>query len=469
MRIKHHDIVFDPQSPFANCKLDREKYAKILTSIVSTYADGFVLAINNEWGTGKTTFAKMWQQYMQNQDLKTLYFNAWENDFDINPIAAIMAELKKLLPSGNQILYNSLLKKGAVLAHNILPAVLKGVTKRYLDVDEVIGAIEGASKGATEILKNEIENYAKKQKGFKEFRNELEKFVSETIEKRPLIFIIDELDRCRPDFAVEVLEKMKHFFSVPGIVFVLCIDKTQLENAIKGFYGSEHLNATEYLRRFIDIEYTIPQPSTKAFCNYLYDYFLFDEFFQDPTRKNNPEWHMDKESFIDFSAMLFEAKRLSLREQEKIFAHARLSLKSFQYNNYVFPSVYVFLVYLKCYYADIYLKIKNRELGLQQFINEVENILPDAILKRNPRYLGHISAMLLFLYYHFYRDIDYDCKLIEVNEKDNSKQILVNSKYDPNNKNSLLANYIDSFSRVIYSLKISFLTDKIDLMENFKS
>lgn len=58
MKIKHHEIEIQSDKPFANCKLNREPYAKILTEIVGSYADGFVLAINNEWGTGKTTFRK---------------------------------------------------------------------------------------------------------------------------------------------------------------------------------------------------------------------------------------------------------------------------------------------------------------------------------------------------------------------------------------------------------------------------
>lgn len=71
------------------------------------------------------------------------------------------------------------------------------------------------------------------------------------------MFIIDELDRCRPRYAVEVLEQIKHLFSVPGIVFVLSIDKVQLGNAIRGFYGSDLIDADEYYKNQIytdDIE-----------------------------------------------------------------------------------------------------------------------------------------------------------------------------------------------------------------------
>lgn len=56
MKIRHYELEIPPDEPFRNCKLNREQYAKVLTEIVETYSDGFVLAINNEWGTGKSTF-----------------------------------------------------------------------------------------------------------------------------------------------------------------------------------------------------------------------------------------------------------------------------------------------------------------------------------------------------------------------------------------------------------------------------
>lgn len=72
--------------PFEYCQLGRKKYAEILTSIIETYNDGFVLGLNNKWGEGKTTFIRMWRLYLGQPDrgFKTLYFNAWEHDFNLN-------------------------------------------------------------------------------------------------------------------------------------------------------------------------------------------------------------------------------------------------------------------------------------------------------------------------------------------------------------------------------------------------
>src|SRR3989339_2266062 len=97
MKAKHYDIeIDDPKVPFKNCKLGREQYANVLTNVVQTYADGFVLALNNEWGTGKTTFVKMWQQQLKNEGFKTLYFNAWENDFEKDILITLISEPEDL-------------------------------------------------------------------------------------------------------------------------------------------------------------------------------------------------------------------------------------------------------------------------------------------------------------------------------------------------------------------------------------
>ena len=84
----------------------------------------------------------------------------------------------------------------------------------------------------------------------------------------PLIIAIDELDRCRPSYAVELLEVVKHFFAVTNIVFVLAIDKSQLSHAIQAIYGS-NFDSVGYLRRFIDLDFRLPDPDRHEFINQL--------------------------------------------------------------------------------------------------------------------------------------------------------------------------------------------------------
>ena len=76
------EIVVDEANPFLYCKLGRESIAPILTDVVSTYGQtGIVIALDGTWGSGKTTFVRMWTQYLKNNGFAALYFNAWECDF----------------------------------------------------------------------------------------------------------------------------------------------------------------------------------------------------------------------------------------------------------------------------------------------------------------------------------------------------------------------------------------------------
>jgi hypothetical protein len=157
MKIRPNEIVIPKENPFANCKLKRKPYAEVLTEIVTNYSDGFVLAINNEWGTGKTTFVKMWQQHLENNEFRTVYFNAWENDFDNKPLVALMSELQSLTNVNNKEVFKSVIEKGAVLVKNVFPALAKSLIKKHLvDIDEVsLDSIENATKVSTEILEEE--------------------------------------------------------------------------------------------------------------------------------------------------------------------------------------------------------------------------------------------------------------------------------------------------------------------------
>ena len=469
MSIKHKEIEILKDAPFENCKLGRVKYAKVLTNIVSTYSDGFVLAINSEWGSGKTTFIKMWQQHLVNEDFKTLYFNAWENDYDSNPLAALMAELKTLTPQSNAITFNSLLEKGAMFIKNTTPNLLKAIAIKYIGEGAIAEAIKDTSKAATEILKDEIEKHTKKKEGLIEFRKEVEKYISENNNGKPIVFIIDELDRCRPDYAVEVLELVKHFFNVSGIVFVLSIDKIQLSGAIKGFYGSAEINAFDYLRRFIDIEFVLPTPKYEDFCNYLYHYFKFDKYFDLPERLNYHALNYDKKLFLKFSSALFESRNLTLRQQEKIYANARIGLNLLLYNSYIFPSLYILLVYIRLFDYELFKKIKERKLKLQELVNEIRiyvTILDDEY-RNNEMML--VEAQSLHFYNNNYKEKNNNSELYKSDVSTGGYVLLVSSGINIPNANEILLRNLRDLNNSDYNrFKMDTLLSAIEFTENIK-
>lgn len=452
------------ESPFANCKLGREPYAKVLTEIIQTNADGFVLAIDNKWGAGKTTFVSMWSQMLQNEGFQTLYFNAWENDFENNPFVAITAELKELLKNDKSETFKEVLKKGSKISKAVIPSVMKAFLKRYAG-EEIAEIMEKYSEGVLEAFQEDIDSYVERKKNIKEFHEDLENYISQNSNEKPIVFIIDELDRCRPDYAVSVLENVKHLFSVKGIVFVLSIDKEQLGHAICGAYGSDNIDSNEYLRRFIDVEYSLPEPPIKNYIDFLIDACKLRDFFNIEVRKNR-ELNEEKSGFIDFTCFLFQFKNLSLRQQEKIMIHVGVTLKSFAGNAYILPDLLLYLIYLKLFESDFYNQIKRKELTHQELLDKSGKVLSGNLNDDNGnRWRIKIESTLLSCYNEY---VDYGDK-IQLKIKDGDP-LSVRSMFDNSEDQRSFKRFIEletnNYRR--NTPPIDYLLKKIDLMEPLK-
>jgi hypothetical protein len=405
---------------FKDCVLQRKKYADVLTSVIETYSEGFVLAINNKWGSGKTTFIRMWEQDLKDRNFKTIYFNAWENDFDDNPLTALLGELKSLNGKAN-VNFNKVLKNAAIISKNIAPIIFKSLSKKYLGVDSV-ELTEGLTKVSTDIFENEVNEYSNKKEGIKEFKVNLQSYITETWNEKPIVFFIDELDRCRPNYAVTVLEQIKHFFNIPNIVFVLSIDKEQLSYAIHGVYGSDKIDSNEYLRRFIDLEYSIPKPEIELFFNYLYKYYCLDDFLSNENRLESYSLQNDRSNFKSYSLLLFEVTDLSLRQIERVFSLTNLTFKTMQYNHFLLPELFIYLIILKI--IETFDKIKNKKITLVElqnyFINTIEEKFKIST-NQEKREFVRIESYLVFMYNEYLSNYDNRFELIK--RVDNSSNI----------------------------------------------
>ncbi|MBP5983435.1 MAG: hypothetical protein KA734_06910 [Fluviicola sp.] len=460
-----NQVIDIPQeAPFTNCKLGREPYAKVLTDIVRTNGDGFVLAIDNKWGAGKTTFVSMWSQMLQNEEFQTLYFNAWENDFENNPFVAITAELKELLKNDSSETFKEVIKKGSKISKAIIPSVMKQIIKRYAG-EEIADIMNDYSKGVLEAFQEDIDAYVDRKKNIKEFHNDLEAYIKQNSNGKPIVFIIDELDRCRPDYAVSVLENVKHLFSVKGIVFVLSIDKEQLGHAICGAYGSDKIDSNEYLRRFIDIEYSLPEPEIKNYIFYLMESCKLNDFFNIEERKNNHELKRDTSYFIEFSTFLIELKKPTLRQQQKIFQHVGIVLRSFSSRNFIIPELLVFLIYIKFFYKNIYTEIRRRELTHQQLLDRCAEVLNGVLIQQSSNKFRVVIESMMLLYYNEY--IEHKERLSFNSNTINNSNFIIKSNFDNSENQEYFKKSIDQelndFRRS--RISIDYLLNKIDLLD----
>ena len=264
MKYRLPELEVPPENPFQNDALERKPLVEFLASLIARLEGPFVLALDSPWGTGKTTIVKMLKAKLALEKFQCVYFNAWQVDYVTDPLVALVSALDEIhLPDSTA---ESAFRGHLKIAKKITSAVakravvvgVKAATLGILDIEEDLEKM--AADAAGEMAGNLVDAFQKEKQSLEKFRVEVEKAVEQLKtagKKETLVFFVDELDRCRPTFAIEMLDRIKHLFDVPNIIFVLSIDKSQLEASTAAVYG-EKINAPEYLRRFIDIEYALP-------------------------------------------------------------------------------------------------------------------------------------------------------------------------------------------------------------------
>ncbi|HGM4804192.1 TPA: P-loop NTPase fold protein [Serratia marcescens] len=258
--------------------LDRAKYANFLNSFLVSKGKGenFVLNVNASWGAGKTWFLKRWADEIKSVH-PVVFIDAWKSDHSKDPflavISAISNDLEKMVDPRR--VESTLTKKSWLLIKSVAPEITKGIIKKYLGADfDVISDKINKDDGdvvadiGSNIVKELINLHDSTNNTIDEFKlavsNYLECIECERKLTLPLFVFIDELDRCRPTYAIEMLETIKHIFDMKKVVFIVATDKSQLQHSIKAVYGSG-FNSTKYLDRFFDRTVTLQRKNNECF------------------------------------------------------------------------------------------------------------------------------------------------------------------------------------------------------------
>ena len=275
---------------------DRKRLGIQLTNYVDRLQCGAVLALDARWGEGKTWFVRHWQKHLEDKNHNVIYLDAFANDYLDDPFLVISSEIaSKLNQTADKRLVHKFKKAAAVLQQGLLtqaPTIIASmisfaltggiipflkldndsIKDKYEDiVDQVTDNI---GEKVTEAIQKKIDDYEEEKQSLNAFKETLAK-LAESLDK-PLVFIIDELDRCRPDFAIRLIERIKHFFDIPKIVFVLVMDKTQFSKVICHNYGYDESLGEEYLTKFVD--FTIELKHAKDSENF--ELIIKDQLFK---------------------------------------------------------------------------------------------------------------------------------------------------------------------------------------------
>lgn len=377
-------IAIPENNPFKNDKLNREPVARMLKNILTKYYKGAVVSLDSPWGTGKTTFIRMFSCLLRQEHFVTLHFNAWESDYADDPLCALLSELgkRKQLPETIKSNLGRILIAGT-------SEIAKGFVKKLsgVECDSVQDAIKASIDECATIGGETLQAYNEKKKGLNDFKDSLSEFIANSFSKDekcqlPIIFFIDELDRCNPHYAIKVLERLKHCFSIPDIVFILSIDKTHLLNSIKGYFHSPDMNAEEYLRRFIDVEFHLPIPDNKVYCEYLAEKFDVKHFLKFDG--------INDDEINEIIVNVANQNELSLRQLEKFYGHLYIICSSFSIK-YHAQYVAFFLLLLK--FKPLILDgIKHKKYNIADLYRNLINIFPNSMDDYN-YFIGQIIGL----------------------------------------------------------------------------
>lgn len=245
----------DPRDPWNGDLLGREKLAQQLTQVVETQERPLRIGLHGPWGSGKTWLLRRWQQHLKNEGFWAVYYNAWEDDFCRDPLLGILGQLHQEF-RGHQNLQVTLREMGMTAGRVLAAAGITATGYLGLDLTRIIDVL----------TRNPLKRHARERESLRHLRKMLEDLAGEAVEStgKPLVFIVDELDRCRPEYALECLERIKHLMEAPGMIFLLGINRNQICESIRHAAGVG--DPSTYLQRFFDLELNLPLPDHRSFC-----------------------------------------------------------------------------------------------------------------------------------------------------------------------------------------------------------
>lgn len=426
--------------------------------------------IDGSWGTGKSYFCEALEEKINEENEKRekerkinfIKINAWETDYFSDPMKSIIGELNthKLLNSETQRVIEKIME-------NIFKAGGKFLLNFFLkkfqisadDWEDLKAILNGVST-------SELKDY----KNYKELVDKFKECLS--LEKDLKVIVIDELDRCKPTYAIELLETVKHFFGVKNIIFIFLVNMEQLKSIASTSYLTED-KCSEYFEKFYDIKFTLPLLDYNDFLQIEYDKYNQLTTYK-PSVKDFKNVSSESDRF--YETLFLEAfnsncsgEKVAPRSFIKSFKKFSLLLSSLSEEE---KSCYPLMIILVLYFIreEFSLKYKKKQedednklpillLYLRTFfekkdLTQFENILVE--YEFNDSFIGNqIRGKFQFNNFKFYKKLYlillYEVGIEVVLHGDNvpTEFITLSNDYNENYKDNI--NYLLSSNEIVFN------------------
>lgn len=380
----------DGHDPWHDDLLDRRGFADFLGKVLVEQARvlaerqqrGLTVALDAEWGAGKTFFIERWADSLRRQGHPVVMFDAWKHDLGEAPSIVLMAAIDEALREwfGKTSIEAATKEKARALGRSgirqlrraVMPTagvVLSGLLKKTTGIawKDIRGAIAttddddddddtsdtasspGAENGDADndnqakidagldhIFEKALGEQTQRIEAIARFREDMGRVIdlirSDAAARMPVFVFVDELDRCRPSYAISLLEEIKHIFGMPNVCFVVSTNLAQLSHSVRAVYG-QGFDAEHYLKRFFDQTHAIPLPDSRNHIRIL----LADHpvLKGRPHAPGLPNANGQPPGAVDAIAYIFDACRLDLRSQKQVFRIAETAASAIEKGSFV--------------------------------------------------------------------------------------------------------------------------------------
>ena len=364
---------------FEDDKLERKAIAENFKSILLN-TDLNVISVSAPWGGGKTYFIQNLIKLMENDSINILY-NAWESDFYESPLIPLFVELFNEL---EKVDIKTKLEKDIKWSKKFAKNICK---KSSFQVGVNLGVVNCAANfdPNKKMIKSE---YIELKGEMQEFKRKLTS-IQTKLNKKIIIFV-DELDRCHPMYTIKTLEIIKHFFGIPNIIFVLSVDKKQIENSVRQIFGVNIGEENGYLRKFIDVDFQLPTPSMEqlAYYNLTQLWDKINKFIEDGRYYNynlrmkrvsyttypEPDYEKEQNYLSHLISEISKVLNFSARDLEKFFVRLNLTLDILLEKDILFIEPVLVLNAIAIVNMEVYDDYILKNLKMQS--KEINKILP---------------------------------------------------------------------------------------------
>jgi len=351
--MRSDQITFDIRDEF-----QRRPIAEKVIRLLEADTKVSPMVIDGSWGTGKTEFCQKLIHLIESGEstLQPVYIDAFKADHSDEPLMTVLSAILKLLPEAER---PSLMKAALPVARFGLKTAMKAGVSWVLkqDAADVADDFEGDLKSAgDQAINHAVESLLTEHVEAEDKIETLKQALAKVSGDAPIVVFIDELDRCRPSFAVSMLESIKHVFDVENVQFVLVTNSSQLRASINHCYGAA-VEAHRYLDKFIAFSFRLPDSfkpdgyrAISASIHYMRNLVANSELLAPG---------LNKEGHLNFLDLLIRENQLSLREVETFIQHLEIFQaltegKSLAENiRFGYLQLMVFGVFLFCFKPSI--------------------------------------------------------------------------------------------------------------------